>query len=367
MCAVSSGLLSGCVATRAQNPGVVATTRYVSFTDEASRLRALDTQKMLSERSEDYRIGPEDVLDVTIFEWELREETKTVETRVAESGVVSLPVIGDVVARGLTVAEVKKEVESRLVNGGFIMEPRVSVTVKEFRSKKIAVVGSVVDPGVYTLRQNVTTLLDILSLSGGPNEKAGYVVYIVRTRSATSAPGAEGLLAKRSEESGGSGTETLVSAITLPSMADPPPASNQEVIAIDLYELMETGNLALNAVLCDGDVVNVPEAKRFSVLGYVREPGSFPLKKPMTVLEGLAFAKGFKNPEASPRSCVLRRYVSGGESIIPLDFIAISEGKSPNFYLAPNDVIEVRQTPGKKAFLDVMDGFKYIFNVGYTF
>ncbi|UCD56213.1 MAG: polysaccharide biosynthesis/export family protein [Candidatus Hydrogenedentota bacterium] len=371
LCTVFSLALvpSGCGTTEAQLVNRPPVAPYVSITDESSRVLAQNTRSMLGERSEDYRIGPEDVLEVTIFEWELREETKSVEIRVAESGIISLPVIGDIEVRGLTVAEVRRMIERRLFDGGFIREPRVSVSVREFRSKKIAVVGAVMDPGVYTLRQNVTTLLDILSLAGGVSDKAGYVLYVVRTRNdsshskhkclPTDAPDAGSL---KEPETGSS-----MNAAGQPTAVETAGTGNKELIAIDLYELVELGNLTLNVVLRDGDIVNVPEAKRFSAVGYVREPGSFPLKKPTTILEGIAMARGLKTPEASPRSCILRRYTPDGEVIIPFDLAAISEGRAPNLYLAPNDVIEVRQTTGRRIFLSVLDGFKYIFNVGYTF
>lgn len=336
-------MAGGCGTTGSELAIKAVAAQHISYTDDVSRQLALRSQGMLQERLEDYRIGPEDVLEITIFEWELREETKTVEVRVAESGIVSLPVIGDIEARGLTVAEIKNLTERRLVDGGFIRAPRVSIIVKEFRSKKIAVVGAVTDPGVYTLRQNVTTLLDILSLAGGVSENAGYLLYVTHTMP--------------NSESVGPKTSAVKSDET----------AMKDIIAIDLYELMETGDLSLNVVLRNGDIVNVPEAKRFSVIGYVGEPGRFPLRKPTTVLEGIALAKGLKRTEASPRSCVLRRCTADGEIIIPLNLVSISEGEAPNLYLMPNDVIEVKQTGRRRVLLEALDTFKYLFSIGYVF
>lgn len=341
----------GCGTANVELVNGAAAAHYVSSTDEASRLLAQSSRGLLSQRSEDYRVGPEDVLEVTIFEWELREETKTVEVRVAESGIISLPVLGDLPVRGLSVSQIRKIIEKQLVDGGFIREPRVSVIVQQFRSKRVAVVGAVVDPGVYTLRQNVTTLLDVLSLAGGISDRAGYTLYVVGA----------GEDMEYSEDT----TRPDPSGATA-AAADAPTAGEKQVITIDLHELLELGNLSLNAVLRDGDLVNVPEAKRFAVIGFVGDPGSFPLKKPTTVLEGIALAGGLKANEASLRSCVLRRRTATAETILPLDLVAISEGVLPNLYLQPDDVVEVRQTLGKRVFLDVMDGARYIFNVGYT-
>ena len=345
LCLMACGaLFQGCGTANVEFVNGVAAAHYASSTDEVSRLLARDSRALLERRSEDYRVGPEDVLEVTIFEWELREETKTVEVRVAESGVISLPVLGDLPVRGFSVSQIRKMIETWLVDGGFIREPRVSVIVQEFRSKRVAVVGAVVDPGVYTLRQNVTTVLDVLSLAGGVSDRAGYTLYVV-----------------------GAGEDMEYAVDTArPDPSGAPAAGDKQVITIDLYELLELGNLSLNAVLSDGAVVNVPEAKRFAVIGFVQAPGSFPLKKPTTVLEGIALAGGLKANEASLRSCVLRRRTAAGETMLPLDLVAISEGASPNLYLQPDDVVEIRQTLSKKVLLDVADSARYIFNVGYT-
>jgi len=323
-----------------------ALAKRTSYTDEISRLMAQNSLSLIDEQTKDYRVGPGDLLEISIFEWELREETKTATFRVAESGLIPLPVIGDMNAGGRTVEQIKKQVEDLLRDGGYLKQPRVSVDIKEYRSKRIAVVGAVSDPGVYTLRRNVTTLLDVVSLAGGLSERAGYMLYVIRPRS---------------------GEAIAVQAAATDKDAKAMAATgNVKVMAIDLYDLMEKGNLALNAVLTNGDVVNVPEAKKFSVIGYVRDPGTFPLKKPTTVLEGIALARGLLVRRASPRDCIIKRMTSDGEEIIPLDLVAISEGKKPNLYLQPNDIIEVRQTMAKMVGLEIFDALKSVFHVGYT-
>ncbi len=155
-------------------------TSPVSYTDEISRRLATGTFQRLPELYEDYRVGAEDVLEVSIFEWELREETKSVEIRVSETGLIGLPVIGDMNVKNRTVEEIKAKIEKRLKDWQIIPNPRVSVVVQQFRSKRVAVVGAVRDPGTYTIRRNVTTLLDILSLAGGPDARAGQVTYVIR-------------------------------------------------------------------------------------------------------------------------------------------------------------------------------------------
>jgi len=329
-----------------------------TYTDDISRMLAANSLGMLSERAKNYKVGPGDMLEISIFEWELSEETKTQVFRVSESGQLFLPVIGEINVRDSAVGEIKAEIERTLREDGLIKDPRVSVNIKEFRSKRIAVVGAVRDPGVYTIRENVTALSDILFLAGGVSERAGQVLYVIKTKSRAA------IVVKKSK------SEDTVTVDM--SGRGPQPAKSKtrgmdkSVISIDLYEFLEQGNLSLNMALENGDVVHVPVAKEFSVIGFVREPGSFPLRRPTTILEAIAMARGVREIEASPRYCVLKRYDARGEVIMPLDLVDISDGKKPNIYLLPNDVIDVRQTPSKKFTLEVYDLFKTFFHVGFT-
>jgi len=284
-----------------------------SYTDRTSRILAEHTLAQLCQQDQDYRLGPGDVIEVNIFEWELSEKTKTVPARISQMGMVSLPMIGDLQATGRTVWDLKKQIEEKLQTGGYIRRPQVSVIIKEFHSKKIAVVGSVRKPAVYVIERNVTTLLDILSLSGGLTDQAGQMLYVIRRDPSASA-----------RESA---------------------AAKPTTITIDLHELMEQCNLSLNMVLRNGDIVSVPQAERFFVYGYVREPGAFNLSKPTTVLEAVAMAQGLDHDRGSPGYCMLKRRSTGGdEQLIPIDLEAIRKGKKPNLYLEPNDILDVRQT-----------------------
>ena len=320
-------------------------TSPVSYTDEVSRRLAVGTFQRLPELYEDYRVGAEDVLEVSIFEWELREETKSVEIRVSETGVISLPVVGDMNVMNRTVEEIKAKIEKRLKDWQIIPNPRVSVVVQQFRSKRVAVVGAVRDPGTYTIRRNVTTFLDILSLAGGPDARAGQLAYVIRDIRPAMSP----------DDGTHRGTGETAAGKRSPYAGLPFDPAAKEVIAIDLYELLELGDLKLNVLVGNGDVVNVPEAKRFHVIGYARDPGSFPLKKPTTVLEGIAMARGFQEIEASKKKCMVKRKTIEGEYIIPVDLVAVARGEAPNFYLQPDDIIYVRQTTLRRTLLYTYD------------
>ena len=286
----------------------------LSYTDRASRVLAMHTLTQISQQDEDYRLGPEDVIEINIFEWELSEKGKTVPVRIGQTGMISLPMVGDLQVDGKTVWQLKKEIEDRLREGGYIRRPQVSVIIKEFHSKKIAVVGAVEEPGVYVIERNVTTLLDILSLAGGLSEHAGQMLYVVRREPAKGADASE-------------------------------QSAKPTTITIDLHELMEQCNLELNMVLHSGDIVSVPQAERFFVYGYVKKPGAFNLSKPTTVLEAVAMAQGVDHDKGSQEYCVLKRRTDGNkEELIPVNLASMRKGEEPNLYLEPNDIIDVRQT-----------------------
>jgi protein involved in polysaccharide export with SLBB domain len=138
----------------------------------------------------------------------------------------------------------------------------------------------------------------------------------------------------------------------------------KRVVTIDLYEMSVRKNLELNMVIRHGDIVNVPEAGRFSVIGFVREPDSFALRKPTTVLEAIAMARGLIERQASPSACVLKRVADNEEIIIPIDLVAISAGEKPNFYLKSDDVIDVRQTVTRNVILEFLNLFKGVVGIG---
>ena len=332
--AASVMVAAGCSSSDVRQVNDAAIASRISLTDTASRDLARQSLVLLKDRAADYRVGPEDLLEVSIYELETRDAARTVDVRVTESGIIALPILGELKIEDLSAEQVKQLIEKQLKETDILRFPRVSVTVKEYRSKRIAVVGAVRQPGVFTLRQNATSLLEALTLAGGLSERAGQILYVIRPQTAA-------------ESAAGDAPQT--------------------VISIDLFELLETGGaLALNAILQNGDIVNVPEAKQFFVVGFVREPGGFTLNKPTTVLEGIALAKGLRETEASPHACVLKRQTAQGATSIPVDLVRISHGTEPNLYLMPNDIIDVRQTTARKVGMGVLGIFRDLFSVGYS-
>jgi polysaccharide export outer membrane protein len=118
-----------------------------------------------SSRVENYRIGPEDMLQISV--WKNEAMSKAVPVR--PDGMVSLPLLHDVQAAGLTPMELRDVLVKKLTE--FMPNPEVSVIVTDVRSFKVSVIGEVHKPARYDLKSG-TTVLDVLALAGGFNEFA---------------------------------------------------------------------------------------------------------------------------------------------------------------------------------------------------
>jgi polysaccharide export outer membrane protein len=110
----------------------------------------------------DYRIGPGDQLDILVW----KDETLTRTVTVLPEGKISFPLIGDIVAAGKTVGELKKEFETKLAK--YVSEPVVSVDVKQVNSALIYVIGRVNNPGRFVLNADIS-VMQALAMAGGCN------------------------------------------------------------------------------------------------------------------------------------------------------------------------------------------------------
>ena len=113
----------------------------------------------------DYVIGPEDVLDISV--WNDTTISRTVPVR--PDGMISIPLLNDVRASGLTPLQLRDDLMKKLTE--YMPNPEVSVIVREVHSPKVSVVGSVKKPGRFELRSG-STVLDFLALAEGMNEFA---------------------------------------------------------------------------------------------------------------------------------------------------------------------------------------------------
>ena len=121
---------------------------------------------------EEYRIGPEDVLAITV--WKNDAMSRVLPVR--PDGMISLPLVDDVMAAGLTPMELRNVLAQKLTE--FVPSPAVTVVVNDVRSFKVSVIGEVIRPARYELRSR-TSVLDVLALAGGFNQFAARTRIVV--------------------------------------------------------------------------------------------------------------------------------------------------------------------------------------------
>jgi len=122
-----------------------------------------------------YKIGPHDVLDITIFK--VPDLTRSVQ--VADSGSINFPLIGEVPAANKTAQDLERDLTARL-GARFLQSPQVSVLVKEFNSSRVTVEGAVKKPGVYPLRGKYSLIQFIAQAEGLDRETASSVAAVFR-------------------------------------------------------------------------------------------------------------------------------------------------------------------------------------------
>ena len=124
----------------------------------------------------DYRIGAQDLLQVSVFG--VKDLDKDV--RVNSNGQISLPLVGAIMAGGRTIPELESELAKKYADG-FLQKPQVTVFIKEFTSQRITVEGAVNKPGIYPITGK-TTLLQAIALAAGVDDKIADLGGIVVMR-----------------------------------------------------------------------------------------------------------------------------------------------------------------------------------------
>lgn len=115
---------------------------------------------------EDTTLGAGDIFEVRVF----RQDDMTGTYSVSAEGTISFPLVGEIQAEGKTPAQIERELRERLADG-YLRDPQVSVLVKEYKSKKISVLGEVREPGTLTYADGMT-VVEAVARAGGFTEMA---------------------------------------------------------------------------------------------------------------------------------------------------------------------------------------------------
>ena len=316
-------VVTGCAAPRA------ARVPHPDAGDDAARVAALYRTRS-AENAHDYCLGPGDVLRLDVFGWSALSNQQL---RVSPSGMVNLPVAGDVPAAGRTEAQLRAEIERRL-RQGYMRDPHVTLFVERFTSRQVSVTGAVMRPGVYALTRDRRTLYDVLSEAGGLSEQAGGRIAF---------------------------SPANATACGEPTPGNDPPA---EPIRITLGRELKPGDVdPLSMPMMPGDSVVVTRG-RFLVEGWVANPGLYSGRGAMTALGAESIAGGVLFPADLHHVEIVRARDDGTKKIITVDLARVAHGEAKDVALAEGDVVRFRASYLRMVPYSVYWMFKNVFSVG---
>ena len=311
----------------------------------------------------DYRIGPQDLLDINIFE--APELNRTV--RVSENGEVSLPLLGGIPVVRLTARELENTLAAKLRE--FLKDPHVSVMVTAIESHPVSVIGEVNKPGVFQVRGS-KTLLEMLSMAQGLAPEAGDEVLVMRNAGYNRGQdGSAQAMQAEADQKGGmstAGTKSLAApddsvkndalqnnaTASTAGTNDAGAARGQQgdTLAINLRHLLNSRDPGLNVPIYAGDIVKVTRAGIVYVVGAVRKPGGFTVKgnEQMSLLKAIALAEGLSSTSSKGHTRIIRTDEGTGKrSEIPVELGKILDGKAPDMNLQAADIVFVPSSTGK--------------------
>jgi protein involved in polysaccharide export with SLBB domain len=341
--------------------------------------------------TQDYPIGPGDVLTVSVPQMEELQDRKV---RVTPLGMIELPLVGSVRAGGLTEEQLEAGLDQKLNN--FMYNPQASVYVNEYHNREVAVIGSVNHPGLVLLTSPSETILDVLTQAGGLSATAADEIILIPveqgdpsqakrlaqvaynstgtgsggTATDAAAPGADPSLASETSSPVGQAGEIMphqpgqgiqggnpgigqrqkqVSQGAAPApQADLAERTismmpgNVHPLSIKIKSTSLTGaGKYINLPMRPGDVLVVPGGGNVMVIGWVQSPGYFQVGSGLTVLGAIGAAGGPMYAANTKDIALIRSNRDGTKDTIPINLDQIATGESTDMPVKANDVIDV--------------------------
>jgi polysaccharide export outer membrane protein len=230
--------------------------------------------------------------------------------RVDEAGNIDLPILGELHISGDTVTEARSKIHQKLLDEKILNSPQVELSVLEYSTKEVTILGEVAVPGKYSILAP-SRLVDVLALAGGITVAAGNEVQIT------------------SDDLG----------------LDP---------IVVHYSKSTTSKTVENVLVHPGDTVQVKQAGIIYVLGAVSKPGGYVMQEDgtLTVLQAISLANGTNLSASVSLIHLLRRSSNGIEVDIPLPFNKMQHGRIADFKLQARDVLYVPTSKIKSSFIN---------------
>jgi polysaccharide export outer membrane protein len=253
------------------------------------------------------KLGVDDLVAVSVYD--APELTRTV--RVEPDGAVHLPLLdAGIPALGLMPRQLVSAIAAALKSGEIMVNPSVKVTIVDYHSRPIAVMGAVRRPLTFQAEGTVT-LLDALARAEGLSQD--------------------------------SGTEVLVTR-------------NDEIFRIPLQALLKDAEPSANLLLTGGEEIRVPEAGKITVVGNVFRPGAFPVREAgdHTVLKLIALSEGLL-PYAEKIAYIIRRDLDGTDQELPIELEKIMKRESPDVTLTAGDILYIPDNKKRRTTMGIID------------
>jgi polysaccharide export outer membrane protein len=213
---------------------------------------------------------------------------------IADDGTVRVPLAGSIQVGGLSAEAAARKVEKAFKDGGYFVDPHVTLTLAQSLSQRVSVLGEVRTPGRYPV-DSKTTIVDLLAQAGGETELGSDTVFVLR-------PDATGTVKR---------------------------------YPVNLKGLADSGTSAPTQVLRAGDSVYVPRAEQFFILGEVQKPAMYKLEPNLTVLQAISLAGGVTAKGSDRRVEIKRTGKNGQETVVKA---------KANDLVQPDDVIRVKES-----------------------
>lgn len=325
------------IATGTKTQGAPAKPEWVNAT-ESGRYLVKSTAGSITP-SWEYHVGPGDYLEVQIWQLTQFNKANIQQVRIDEQGQIYLTLLNKVQAEGLTVEQLRQNLVKRLENN-IIKNPEVSVTIKEFRNKKVVVLGQVRNPGTVYLKTDNASLLDVISLANGITNNAAPNIEILRGAS-------------------------QADPVTWSSDA-PQTYFHRDVVPVST--LYAEGGTQNNPIIFPGDVVKIRSSSEgyIYVSGEVTQPGTKPYRRPLNIMQAITSSGGINTIAEEKEIKIIRRLSNGHEQTIMVDLEKVKSGEHQNIQLAQNDLIVIPFNPNKKFWHDIGKFFNATVNTGVS-
>ncbi len=266
------------------------------------------------------KMGANDLIAVSIY----NAEELSLQARIAEDGRLRLPMLTKPLpAAGLLPAELEIAIGTAYKNEGILVNPVVTVSVLEYASKPVSVIGAVKQPVTFHADQPIT-LLEAVTRAGGFTDEAGSFLLL---SAKASIPGED------TRRDGAVLTERIL-----------------------ISDLLESGSATAGIRLRGGEEIRVPEAGKIYIVGNVKKPGSFriPNDHETSVLKALAMSEGLL-PNAMKEAYIYRKAPDGSKAEIPINLKALMARKATDITLLRDDVLYIPESGKRKATMTAME------------